>query len=141
MPWKSPVPVRVVPSSVTRLLVAFALPLLLGAAVFFLSRANVAPKPVQAAEPQQAPPPAEKKDEPADERIAAPELEGGTGWLNTAGPIHLKDLRGKIVVLDFWTFCCINCIHTLPDLARLEKKYADQLVVIGVHSAKFDNEK
>src|SRR5262249_6618714 len=69
------------------------------------------------------------------------ELEGGVGWLNTASPLKLKDLRGKIVLLDFWTFCCINCIHTLPDLARLEKKYANQLVVIGVHSAKFDNEK
>src|SRR5205809_1047718 len=71
----------------------------------------------------------------------APELEGGSAWLNTAGPIRMKDLRGKIVLLDFWTLCCINCIHTLPDLAKLEQKYADQLVVIGVHSAKFDNEK
>jgi thiol-disulfide isomerase/thioredoxin len=74
-------------------------------------------------------------------RVKAPELEGGVAWLNTAGPIHLKDLRGKIVVLDFWTLCCINCIHTLPDLAKLEKKYAKQVVVIGVHSAKFKNEK
>lgn len=74
-------------------------------------------------------------------RATAPELEGGVGWLNTAGPVRLKDLRGKFVLLDFWTFCCINCLHTLPDLARLEKKYANQLVVIGVHSAKFDNEK
>ncbi len=73
--------------------------------------------------------------------MAAPELEGGVAWLNTAGPVHLKDLRGKIVILDFWTLCCINCIHTLPDLARLEKKYAKELVVIGVHSAKFENEK
>jgi thiol-disulfide isomerase/thioredoxin len=71
----------------------------------------------------------------------APELDGGVGWLNTAGPIRLRDLRGKIVILDFWTFCCINCIHTLPELAKLEKKYANQIVVIGVHSAKFDNEK
>jgi thiol-disulfide isomerase/thioredoxin len=84
----------------------------------------------------------------ADERPAsrarrdkAPELEGGVAWLNTAGPVRIKDLKGKIVVLDFWTFCCINCIHTLPDLARLEKKYARQLVVIGVHSAKFSNDK
>jgi thiol-disulfide isomerase/thioredoxin/DNA-binding beta-propeller fold protein YncE len=77
----------------------------------------------------------------AAERQIAPELEGGVAWLNTAGPVHLKDLRGKVVLLDFWTLCCINCIHTLPDLARLEKKYADQLVVVGVHSAKFDNEK
>src|SRR5262249_4061112 len=52
-----------------------------------------------------------------------------------------KDVKGKVVVLDFWTYCCINCVHTLPDLARLEKKYPNQLVVIGVHSAKFDNEK
>jgi thiol-disulfide isomerase/thioredoxin len=85
------------------------------------------------------------KEPPADpdnkDRMLAPELEGGAGWLNTAGPIRLKDLRGKIVLIDFWTYCCINCIHTLPDLARLEKKYANQLVVIGVHSAKFDNEK
>jgi thiol-disulfide isomerase/thioredoxin len=83
----------------------------------------------------------EKTDGEKKQRIEAPELEGGVGWLNTAGPIRLKDLRGKIVVLDFWTFCCINCIHTLPDLAKLEKKYANELVVVGVHSAKFDNEK
>jgi thiol-disulfide isomerase/thioredoxin len=78
---------------------------------------------------------------PARPRHLAPELEGGTGWLNSAGPVRLKDLRGKIVILDFWTLCCINCIHTLPDLAKLEKKYANQLVVVGVHSAKFNNEK
>jgi thiol-disulfide isomerase/thioredoxin len=74
-------------------------------------------------------------------KVEAPELEGGVAWLNTASPIRLKDLRGKVVVLDFWTLCCINCIHTLPDLARLEKKYPNELVVIGVHSAKFENEK
>jgi DNA-binding beta-propeller fold protein YncE len=71
----------------------------------------------------------------------APPLDGGVAWLNTAGPIKLADLKGKVVILDFWTFCCINCIHTLPDLAKLEKKYEKELVVIGVHSAKFDNEK
>jgi DNA-binding beta-propeller fold protein YncE len=71
----------------------------------------------------------------------APALDGGIAWLNTAGPIKIGDLKGKIVILDFWTFCCINCIHTLPDLAKLEKKYEKELVVIGVHSAKFDNEK
>jgi sugar lactone lactonase YvrE len=74
-------------------------------------------------------------------RFLAPELEGGVAWLNTAGPIRLKDLKGKIVVLDFWTLCCINCIHTLHDLAKLEKKYAKELVVVGVHSAKFKNER
>ena len=76
-----------------------------------------------------------------NERLAAPELDGGIAWLNTSGPIRLRDLRGKIVLLDFWTFCCINCIHTLPALAELERKYENQLVVIGVHSAKFENEK
>ncbi|CAN5567623.1 thioredoxin-like domain-containing protein [soil metagenome] len=81
---------------------------------------------------------------PADQqprRQQAPELEGGVSWLNTAGPIRMRDLKGKIVILDFWTFCCINCIHMLPDLAKLEKQYPNQLVVIGVHSAKFENEK
>jgi len=76
-----------------------------------------------------------------DKPIEAPELEGGVAWLNTAKPITLKSLRGKIVLIDFWTLCCINCIHTLPDLAKLEKKYARELVVIGVHSPKFENEK
>jgi thiol-disulfide isomerase/thioredoxin/sugar lactone lactonase YvrE len=80
-------------------------------------------------------------DDPPPRKRPAPELEGGVAWLNTAGPVHLKDLRGKIVLLDFWTLCCINCIHTLPDLAKLEKKYPNELVVIGVHSAKFSNEK
>src|SRR5262245_29363282 len=62
-------------------------------------------------------PPAVAADPPAKARgPEAPELDGGVGWLNTAGPIRMKDLRGKIVVLDFWTYCCINCIHTLPDL-------------------------
>src|SRR5438034_2255519 len=79
---------------------------------------------------------------PDDERMpVAPELEGGVAWLNTAGPVRLKDIRGKIVILDFWTLCCINCIHTIPDLANLERKYPNQLVVIGVHTPKFDNEK
>ena len=86
----------------------------------------------------------DKKDDKKDEKkkVAAPELDGGIAWLNTGGPLSLKkDLKGKIVLLDFWTLCCINCIHVMPDLAKLEKKYPNELVVIGVHSAKFDNEK
>ncbi len=84
---------------------------------------------------------------PGEQRVLAqvprkaPELAGGVGWLNTAGPLRLKDLKGKIVLLDFWTLCCINCMHILPDLAKLEKKYPNELVVIGVHTAKFENEK
>ncbi len=68
-------------------------------------------------------------------------LDGATGWINSDGPIHLDQLRGKIVLLDFWTYCCINCHHVLPDLAKLEAKYKNQLVVIGVHTAKFEAEK
>lgn len=63
-------------------------------------------------------------------------------WFNTAPLSFHKELRGKIVVLDFWTYCCINCMHVLPELAALERKYADAPVVfVGVHSAKFTNEK
>lgn len=64
-------------------------------------------------------------------------FDGAVGWINTSKPIRLRDLRGKIVLLDFWTYCCINCHHILADLEYLEKKYANQLVVIGVHSPKF----
>ena len=82
-------------------------------------------------------------EDPFPGRVRLPEsmLEGGKGWLNSAGEISVKDLRGKIVLIDFWTYCCINCMHILPDLKRLEEKYPNELVVIGVHSAKFDNEK
>jgi thiol-disulfide isomerase/thioredoxin len=76
----------------------------------------------------------------ARERGHAPELEGGLAWFNTEEPLSIVGLRGKIVLLDFWTYCCINCMHVIPDLKRLEAKYANQLVVIGVHSAKFPNE-
>jgi len=74
-------------------------------------------------------------------RVRAPEITGGRGWLNTDKPLSLAALKGKVVLLDFWTYGCINCIHIIPDLKRLEEKYANQLVVIGVHSAKFANEK
>lgn len=62
-------------------------------------------------------------------------------WLNTSRPLTQEDLEGRIVLLDFWTFCCINCMHIIPDLHALEKKYGNKLTVIGVHSAKFTNEK
>uniref|UniRef100_A0A7N0TF14 Thioredoxin domain-containing protein n=1 Tax=Kalanchoe fedtschenkoi TaxID=63787 RepID=A0A7N0TF14_KALFE len=71
-----------------------------------------------------------------------PEFPLKLDWLNSA-PLHLgKELKGKVVLLDFWTYCCINCMHVLPDLEYLEKKYRDlPFAVVGVHSAKFDNEK
>ena len=75
------------------------------------------------------------------QRVRAPELTGGIGWLNTDKSLSMTGLKGKIVLLDFWTYGCINCIHIIPKIKELEAKYGDQLVVIGVHSAKFDNEK
>src|SRR5256884_3242433 len=75
------------------------------------------------------------------DRIRAPELTGARGWLNTDKPLTLSALKGKVVLLDFWTYGCISCMHIIPDLKRLERKYPNELVVIGVHSAKFANEK
>ncbi|HUL73436.1 MAG TPA: thioredoxin-like domain-containing protein [Vicinamibacterales bacterium] len=74
-------------------------------------------------------------------RIHAPEFPAGLDWFNVAAPLSLKTLRGKVVLLDFWTYGCINCLHVLPDLKRLQEKYRAELVVIGVHSAKFTNER
>jgi thiol-disulfide isomerase/thioredoxin len=74
-------------------------------------------------------------------RVRAPELNGH-GWLNTGGrDLTLAGLRGKIVLLDFWTYGCINCLHVLDELRPLEEKYGDALVVIGVHSPKFAHER
>ncbi|HSN06047.1 MAG TPA: thioredoxin-like domain-containing protein, partial [Candidatus Angelobacter sp.] len=74
-------------------------------------------------------------------RVRAPELVGRGGWLNTGGrSLTLADLRGRIVLLDFWTFCCVNCLHVLDELRPLEEKYADVLVTVGVHSPKFVHE-
>lgn len=72
--------------------------------------------------------------------IRAPEFPASFTWLNTDKPLALRALRGKIVLLDFWTYGCINCMHVIPDLHRLETKYPNELVIIGVHSAKFQNE-
>ena len=73
-------------------------------------------------------------------RVRASELVG-RNWLNTGGKsLDLEALRGKIVLLDFWTFCCINCLHVLDELRPLEEKYSDVLVTVGVHSPKFEHE-
>lgn len=103
-----------------------------GGLLLWLDREWVSPHPRTAV--------AAKGEDMARERIHAPELEGSVAWLNTDTPLSLAGLRGKIVLLDFWTYCCINCMHLIPDLKKLEAKYTDQLVVIGVHSAKFPNE-
>lgn len=62
------------------------------------------------------------------------------GWLNTGRRLTAEDLKGRIILLDFWTFCCINCMHIIPNLKYLEETFGDDLTVIGVHSAKFKNE-
>lgn len=78
---------------------------------------------------------------PRRARVRAPELIGKGGWLNTGGEQYtLADLRGRIVILDFWTFCCINCLHVLDELRELEEKHRDTVVIIGVHSPKFVHE-
>lgn len=112
---------------------------LLGTVLSFVpSRSGMTLRELAAAEEPKGKAPTEN---PFPGRFPAPSLEGGVEWLNTSGEISLKDLRGKIVILDFWTYCCINCIHVLPDLKMLEKKYENQLVVIGVHHPKFENER
>jgi DNA-binding beta-propeller fold protein YncE len=78
---------------------------------------------------------------PFPQRVKVQPFPEGLQWINTARPLQLADLRGKFVMLDFWTYCCINCMHVLPELKKLEKAYRNELVVIGVHSAKFEGEK
>jgi thiol-disulfide isomerase/thioredoxin len=72
--------------------------------------------------------------------VRAPELRG-RGWLNTGGESYsISDFRGRFLLLDFWAFCCVNCLHVLDELRPLEQKYDGQLVVVGVHSPKFVHE-
>ncbi|MFF8957792.1 NHL domain-containing thioredoxin family protein [Streptomyces sp. NPDC014894] len=89
---------------------------------------DAAPAPLPAPVPRRA-------------RVRAPELIGKGGWINTGGrDLKLADLRGRTVILDFWTFCCINCLHVLDELRELEEKHRDTVVIIGVHSPKFVHE-
>lgn len=78
---------------------------------------------------------------PFRERLRVPPWPANLEWLNTGGPLSLENLRGKFVLLDFWTYCCINCMHILPELEKLERAYPRELVVIGVHTGKFDAER
>ncbi len=74
-------------------------------------------------------------------RVRAPELTGKGGWINTGGKdLKLADFRGRTLILDFWTFCCINCLHVLDELRELEEKHRDTVVIVGVHSPKFVHE-
>jgi thiol-disulfide isomerase/thioredoxin len=77
-----------------------------------------------------------------DNLIHAPKLNAqNLPWFNVQKPLDLADLQGKLVILDFWTYCCINCIHIIPTLKKIEEKYPESVVVIGVHSPKFPGEK
>ena len=70
----------------------------------------------------------------------APAIPTGVTWFNVQRPLTLEELKGRIVLLDFWTLGCINCQHIIPDLKRLEAEFGDDLVVIGVHSGKYATE-
>ena len=72
-------------------------------------------------------------------RVRAPELDGEGGWVNSE-PLMLAGLRGRIVLLDFWTLACANCLRVTEELRGLERRFAGALVVIGVHSPKFAHE-
>jgi thiol-disulfide isomerase/thioredoxin len=73
--------------------------------------------------------------------LSAPQFPESFQWINTKQPLRIEEFKGHPILLDFWTFCCINCIHILPDLKKLEQEFSTQgLVVIGVHSAKFSHE-
>ena len=83
----------------------------------------------------------------ADRRVGgsvgdlAPEFGGIVAWIN-GGPLTMEELRGRVVLIDFWTYTCINCIHTYPFLKEMHAKYADDgLVIVGVHSPEFEFEK
>jgi len=72
----------------------------------------------------------------------APELVGISGYLNSNNDLKIRDLEGKVVLVDFWTYTCINCIRTLPHLVSWNDKYSDDgLVIIGVHTPEFEFEK
>ncbi|KAH6941622.1 hypothetical protein HPB50_020986 [Hyalomma asiaticum] len=79
----------------------------------------------------------------SDDPFIVTDLGTDLEWINTSRPLVTSDLRGRVVVLDFFTFCCINCQHVLPTVKLLEQEFPVQsgLLVVGVHSAKFDHEK
>ena len=107
------------------------LPILFGVSLYILSVQGLGSIPGQG----------ENTTHASQTKMKASEFPENMEWLNTGGkPVRLADLRGKMVLLDFWTYCCINCMHVIPELKKLEARYPNNLVVIGVHSAKFLNE-
>jgi thiol-disulfide isomerase/thioredoxin len=77
----------------------------------------------------------------ADARSAAPDFVGISKWFNS-GPLSISDLRGKVVLVDFWTYGCYNCVNTLPYVTKLYETYKDKgLVVVGIHTPEFPFER
>ena len=109
--------------------------------VALASTGGIEQKLIDAARPAPAPQPVVKQGEPLPIEGELPSLEGATQWFNTA-PLTVQSLRGKVVLVDFWTYSCINCIRALPYVHAWADKYKDHgLVVIGVHAPEFAFEK
>ena len=109
--------------------------LLVVGSIYYLEQSKVSPSEITSAPSNQAP----LKD---GQFPLAPELAGISGYFNTIDGLKLEDLRGKVVLIDFWTYTCINCIRTLPHLVAWDEKYRDDgLVIIGVHTPEFEFEK
>ncbi len=83
---------------------------------------------------------AQTPQEQFEGRVPAPEFPPTLDWINVDAPLTMQGLLGKIVIFDFWTYGCINCLHIIPILEQVETKFAEEVVVIGVHSAKFETE-
>lgn len=115
----------------------FIKPILLGSLVFLLAACNSGTPKKELPNYDED----ELSKQSKKERPAAPEINSPFGWLNTYRPYKIDDFKGKIVLLDFWTFGCINCQHVIPDLEKLEKEFPYDLVVVGIHSAKFQSER
>jgi thiol-disulfide isomerase/thioredoxin/sugar lactone lactonase YvrE len=115
--------------------------LVLAFAAAFCSSTAAAPGAGDKGKATAAKKPATTTSNPFRNRVELPELPKGMEWFNTKQSISKADLKGKFVLFDFWTYCCINCMHILPELKKLEQRYPKELVVIGVHSAKFETEK
>ncbi len=74
--------------------------------------------------------------------VRAPDFRPELEWINTGGRrLTLADFRGRLLILDFWTAGCINCIHMIPELAEIERRFPDEVAIVGVHSGKFLSER